>query len=72
MDDSLLEYDIDQLEKRGINVYKATIMASQESRFINDQMQLRIVEDKEKPTTVALRRLYEGRVVENSEEEIEE
>jgi DNA-directed RNA polymerase subunit K/omega len=66
----LLELDLEQLEKRGINRYKAVLMASQEARFINDQIRLDIVNSNEKPTTIALQRLFEGRVVENEEGEI--
>ena len=66
----LLELDLEQLEKRGINRYKAVLMASQEARFINDQLRLDIVQSKEKPTTIALQRLFEGRVIENEEGEI--
>ncbi|HMA65618.1 MAG: DNA-directed RNA polymerase subunit omega [Fibrobacterota bacterium] len=66
----LLELDLEQLEKRGINRYKAVLMASQEARFINDQIRLDIVVSKEKPTTIALQRLFEGRVIENEEGEI--
>ncbi len=66
----LLELDLEQLEKRGINRYKAVLMASQEARFINDQIRLDIVNSKEKPTTIALQRLFEGRVIENEEGEI--
>jgi DNA-directed RNA polymerase subunit K/omega len=63
----LLELDMEKLEKRGINRYKAVLMASQEARFINDQIRLDILETAEKPTTLAIRRLFEGRVVENDE-----
>ncbi|NLP01738.1 MAG: DNA-directed RNA polymerase subunit omega [Fibrobacter sp.] len=63
----LLELELDKLEKRGINRYKAVLMASQEARFINDQIRLDIVNTSEKPTTLALKRLFEGRVVENEE-----
>ena len=63
----LLELDIEKLEKRGINRYKAVLMASQEARFINDQIRLDILQTAEKPTSLALKRLFEGRVVENDE-----
>jgi DNA-directed RNA polymerase subunit K/omega len=63
----LLELEIEKLEKRGINRYKAVLMASQEARFINDQNRLDIIETPEKPTSLALQRLFEGRVVENDE-----
>ena len=66
---SRLELDLDQLEKRGINRYKAVLMAAQEARFINDQIRLNIVETTEKPTSMALRRLYDGRVVENTDDQ---
>ena len=67
----LLELDLEELEKRGIDRYKAVLMASQEARFINDQIRLNILESKEKPTTLALQRLFEGKVVENEEGESE-
>lgn len=66
----LLELDLEQLEKRGINRYKAVLMASQEARFINDQIRLDIIVSTDKPTTIALQRLFEGRVIENEEGEI--
>ncbi len=65
----MLELQLDDLEKRGINRYKAVIMAAQEARFINDQMRLGITKPENKPTTTALKRLFEGRVVENEETE---
>jgi DNA-directed RNA polymerase subunit K/omega len=67
MSSDLLELDIEKLEKRGINRYKAVLMASKEARFINDQIRLDILETTEKPTSLALQRLFEGRVVENDE-----
>jgi DNA-directed RNA polymerase subunit K/omega len=66
----LLELDLEQLEKHGINRYKAVLMASQEARFINDQIRLDIINSTDKPTTIALQRLFEGRVVINEEGEI--
>ncbi len=72
MPHSLLEFDLDQLEKRGIDRYKAVVIAAQEARFINDQIRLDIIEPTDKPTTMALKRLYEGRVVENTENEVNE
>jgi DNA-directed RNA polymerase omega subunit len=67
----MLELRIDELEKRGINRYKAVLMAAQEARFINDQTRLGIIKQGQKPTTAALQRLFEGRVVENEENESE-
>jgi DNA-directed RNA polymerase subunit K/omega len=67
----MLELRLDELEKRGINRYKAVVMAAQEARFINDQARLGIIKPEGKPTTTALKRLFEGRVVENEENESE-
>jgi DNA-directed RNA polymerase subunit K/omega len=68
MTQDMLELELEKLENRGISRYKAVLMASQEARFINDQVKLAIINTKEKPTTLALRWLFEGRVVENEEE----
>ena len=65
------ELDLDKLEQRGINRYKAVLMSSQEARFINEQVRLGIMQASEKPTTIALSRLFEGRVVEAHEGEAE-
>ncbi len=67
---ALLELDLEKLGQRGIDRYKAVLMAAQEARFINDQIRLDIIEPTDKPTTMALQRLYEGRVVENTENKI--
>ena len=71
MSEDLFELELDKLEKKGISRYKAVLMVSQEARFINDQIRLDIIESAEKPTTLAIKRLFEGRVVENQENEIE-
>ena len=65
----LLELEVEELESRGISRYKAVLMASQEARFINNQIRLDITKTTEKPTTLALQRLFEGRVVEADKEE---
>jgi DNA-directed RNA polymerase subunit K/omega len=65
----MLELRLDELEKRGINRYKAVVMAAQEARFINDQARLGIIKPEAKPTTTAMKRLFEGRVVENEDTE---
>ncbi len=67
----MLELELDKLEKRGITRYKAVLMASQEARFINDQVRLGILKSKVKPTSIALEKLFEGRVVESEESGIE-
>ena len=46
MPKDMLELELDKLESRGISRYKAVLMASQEARFINDQIKLNIVETK--------------------------
>lgn len=72
MDSEMLELELEKLEKRGINRYKAVVMASQEARLINDQMRLDIINaGSEKPTTMALKRLFEGRVIESETGEVE-
>jgi DNA-directed RNA polymerase omega subunit len=65
----MLELQLDDLEKRGINRYKAVVMAAQEARFINEQVRLGIAKPETKPTSSALKRLFEGRVVENETNE---
>jgi hypothetical protein len=65
------EMRLDQLEKRGINPYLATIMVATESRFINEQVRLGILEIDKKPTTIALEKLMDGRVVLAEDESIE-
>jgi DNA-directed RNA polymerase subunit K/omega len=68
MTQDMLELELEKLENRGISRYKAVLMASQEARFINDQIKLNIINTKEKPTTLALKWLFDGRVVVNEEE----
>ena len=41
MDQNMMEVALDKLEKKGINRYKAVLMAAQEARFINDQVRAR-------------------------------
>ncbi|MBD3344526.1 MAG: hypothetical protein GF401_05645 [Chitinivibrionales bacterium] len=67
----MLELELDKIEERGINRYKAVLMASKEARFINDQVRLGITKAKDKPTTIALKKLFDGRIVESNESEIE-
>jgi len=67
MSSDLYELELEKLEKKGVNRYKAVLMASQEARNINTQLRNGIIESKEKPTTIAIRKLFEGRVVEDLE-----
>ena len=71
MTQDMLELELDKLESRGISRYKAVLMAAQEARFINDQIKLNIIDTKEKPASLALKWLFEGRVVENEEPKTE-
>ncbi|MGM0462237.1 MAG: DNA-directed RNA polymerase subunit omega [Fibrobacterota bacterium] len=73
--DARLEMNLDKFEKeRGISRYKAVVMAAKEARFLREQQNLGIDDlNGEKPETVAIRRLYEGKVVEvEKNEEYEE
>ena len=65
----LYELELESLEKKGVSRYKAVLMASQEARFVNNQLRMGIVDSKDKPTTLAMRKLFEGRVVEDVEEQ---
>jgi len=65
----LYELELESLEKKGVSRYKAVLMASQEARFVNNQLRNGILDSKEKPTTLAMRKLFEGRVVEDVEEQ---
>jgi DNA-directed RNA polymerase subunit K/omega len=68
----LYELELETLEKKGISRYKAVLMASKEASFINSQRclgNLNPKDAKKKPTTLALERLFEGRVVEAPEEQ---
>ncbi len=69
--DAHLEMSIDRLEKeRGISRYKAVLMAAQEARYLTDRANLGISElDGEKATSVALDRLFAGKVVEVESDE---
>ncbi|MBN2188757.1 MAG: DNA-directed RNA polymerase subunit omega [Chitinispirillaceae bacterium] len=71
MAQDMLELELDKLENRGISRYKAVLMAAQEARFLNDQIKLNIIDTKEKPSSLALKWLFEGRVVENEEHKVE-
>jgi DNA-directed RNA polymerase subunit K/omega len=65
MSNEMLELQLEKLESRGISRYKAVLMAAEEARLINDQIRLDIIQTEEKPATVGLKRLFEGRVVED-------
>ena len=68
--DAQLEMDLDRLEKeRGISRYKAVLMAAKEARWLNDQQRIAGTDlGGEKPVSVALKRVFEGKVVETDDE----
>jgi len=65
----LYELELETLEKKGVSRYKAVLMAAQEARFVNNQLRMGIIESKEKPATLAMKKLFEGRVVEDVEDQ---
>jgi len=67
----MLETMLNVLKERGINHYQAAIMAAQEARVINDKVHLGILEVDQKPASIALEKLMDGRVVLADEEGIE-
>ncbi len=67
----MLETQLDTLRKRGINPYRATVMAAMEARAVNTKVLQGIAEEKDKPTTIALRKVLDGRVVLTTEEALE-
>ncbi len=69
MKEKMLETELEKLEKRGINRYRAVLMAAQEARFVNDQIRLGILKAKEKPTSIALQKLFDGQIVDTEESE---
>ncbi|MCL1947248.1 MAG: DNA-directed RNA polymerase subunit omega [Chitinivibrionia bacterium] len=68
--DAPIEMDLDKLEKeRGISRYKAVLMAAKEARWLNDQQRIAGMDlDGEKPFSVALHRVFNGKVVETDDE----
>jgi len=67
--DAHLEMNVDKLEReRGISRYKAVLMAAKEARMLTDQVVLGMTDlHGEKATTAAMKRLWEGKVVEVDE-----
>lgn len=70
--DANLEMDLDKLEKeRGISRYKAVLMTAKEARWLNDQQRIAGTDlGGEKPISVALQRVFDGKVVETDDEVI--
>lgn len=67
----MLELKLENLAQRGINPFCASLMAAMEARYINEQVHLGILELDKKPSTLALEKLLDGRVVAINEEETE-
>ncbi len=56
-------YFLEEISNDDINPYEAVILASHEARRINQTRQMfEVSEDAEKPTTVAIKWLAEGKV----------
>ncbi len=70
--DAQYEMDLDKFEKeRGISRYKAVLMAAKEARWLNDQQRVAGTDlGGEKPISVALKRVFDGKVVETDDEVI--
>ncbi len=64
----MLETQLYTLRKRSINPYLASVMTAMEARSVNAKVLQGIIEEKKKPTTVALEKVLEGRVVLATEE----
>ena len=64
MEEKMFEVSLEELEKRNINRYKAVVMASQEARILNEQARMGLIELSDKPTTAALKRLFDGQISE--------
>jgi DNA-directed RNA polymerase subunit K/omega len=48
---------------KDISPFKAVIMSSQEARFINEQANLGFIKLNEKPTTIAIQKFKDGKLV---------
>ncbi len=68
----LLEINIDSLGEKGINRYKAVMMAAKEARYLHEKMQMGLLPKEEKASTMAIQKLFEGKIVESREEGVGE
>lgn len=66
----MLEVRLNELEQRGINLYQASIMAAKEAHSINQKIINGIMKSQtnEKPTSIALKKLLDGRIILAEEE----
>ena len=53
---------------RGSSPFRTVIMAAQEARFINEQSNLGFIKLSEKPTTIAIQKFRNNRLVVQEEE----
>lgn len=67
-----LEINIDSLGEKGINRYKAVMMAAKEARYLHEKMQMGLLPKEEKASTMAIQKLFEGKIVESREEGVGE
>jgi hypothetical protein len=54
---------------KDISPFKSVIMTSQEARFINEQANLGFIKLAEKPTTIAIHKFKDGKLVILKEDE---
>lgn len=66
------EIDVDTLDQKGINRYKAVMMASKEARYLHEKMQMGLLPKDEKASTLAIQKLFDGKIVESEETGIED
>jgi hypothetical protein len=59
----------DGLDRIESNPFEIVNVAAQATRLINDQIKLGIMEIKHKPSTEALQKVFDGRVIKLEEEE---
>ncbi len=59
----------DELDRNDCNPYEIVNIAAQSTRLINDQIRLGIIELKQKPTSEALKKVFDGRVIKLEQEE---
>ena len=56
-------------KNKDTNYYELVNVAAQAARLVNDQANLKVIKLKNKPTTEALRKVLDGRIVKLEREE---
>jgi len=59
----------DALDREGINRFEIVSVAAQATRLLNNQIKMGLIDLKHKPTTEALQKVLDGRVIRLEEEE---